>query len=223
MPTCNSIALIFFSRSATAEAKNKLWLRGEGIRKNQLLAKALINQTKQVIERSGLDVFHFDETNQAGKTFGEKLANAYASVFGRGYAAAICVGNDTPQLNMVNWQEVIFALANGQNVIGPNCRKGAYLIGITKDSFDKEQFQFLSWQTASLQSELIEYCKTPILLDQYYDLNNWKDILSVAEMIGSFRRFIHSIIGAVWVLIEEFTSIFVHIRGIKNLRAPPSF
>ena len=186
----NNIALIFFSRKQVDEAKHKSWFREHS--KNHELASLLIDRAHSTVLNSGIPMYHFHEGNQKGNTFGERIANAYQEIFDLGYERVISVGNDCPELNNLNWQEISDDLAKGKSVLGPDTRGGAYLIGIHKTSFDKVLFENLSWQKNTLYKELVSFCKnTTILteLEQYRDINSIYDIQIITNTKKSFDKF----------------------------------
>ena len=217
------VALIFFSRSAGIEAQHKRWLSSSVKAKNQLLADMLIARSGRAIASSPFDIFYFDEYNQRGDSFGDKIAYAFSKVFAKGYSAAVCVGNDTPELHKVDWSSVNDALQNGRNVLGPNHRNGAYLIGLTADSFDKGLFSSLRWQTDRIYQDLNDYSGDTLVLPQMADLNCWADVLAIFPLIRSFKRFVISLVQSPWQI--RYCSILTCFRidGIKLLRAPPSY
>ena len=191
------IALLYFSRNAAAEGRAKAWFSGNSAKKNSALASSLIHQSSRVLQQTGFPLFHYHEGNQKGKTFGERIANAHEEVFSLGYEAIITVGNDSPEIGNTNWHEVGSQLASGKCVIGPSLRGGAYLIGITKDAFEKEQFQNLPWQTSQLFDALFQFChlqeETPFLLETLRDINSWHDLKKVLKsslITTSFKRLI---------------------------------
>lgn len=157
MQLSSSTALIFFSRSAAAEAVSKPWLGTGRKRQNHAVARLLIAQAKASIQGSGLEIIAYDERLQRGKTFGERLANAFADVFARGYKAAIAVGNDSPQLGKTDWAALRAALESGQTILGPTHRGGAYLIGLQADEFDEAAMAALPWQSAATYKALHAY------------------------------------------------------------------
>ncbi len=148
MQPSTTIALILFSRSAAAEAVSKHWLGTGRKRQNHAVARLLIAQAKACVQSSGFEPIIYDERMQRGKTFGERLANAFADVFARGFKAAIAVGNDSPQLGQTDWTALSQALASGQTVLGPTRRGGAYLIGLQADGFDATAIATLPWQSS---------------------------------------------------------------------------
>jgi uncharacterized protein len=175
-------ALILFSRSVAAEAASKHWLGAGRKRQNQAVARLLISQAKACVETAGFETIVYDERLQRGKTFGERLANAFADVFARGFKAAIAVGNDSPQLGQTDWAALGQALASGHNVLGPTRRGGAYLIGLQAEGFDSEAIANLPWQSDNTYNALHDLlvgpckrepvCTLPIL----HDLNTSDDL-----------------------------------------------
>lgn len=224
------IALLFFSRNASAEGRKKAWFSaGEGGR-NKTLATSLIAQTHQVLIKTGLPIFHIHEGLQHGETFGQRLANAYQSVFDLGYYGVIAVGNDTPGIDLIDWQELSTQLKGGHCIIGPTYRRGAYLIGITADLFDKRAFQELPWCSRGLFQALVQFCSgisTPFILSRLRDINRRSDLtrlLTDANLNGRFISIIRNLLFPTAAINGELN---YHLRssqyllGHAHFRAPP--
>ncbi len=175
----NQIALLFFSRNAKEESRKKTWFASANRQGNTAIANALITRSSDFLKKSGLPVFHFHEGNQRGNNFGERFANAYQDVFDKGYSGVIAIGNDSPEIANIDLQGVSQALLSGKTVLGASIRGGAYLIGLTRDSFNKSEFQNLPWQTGKLFSALrktIGVNQTPVILETLRDINSLYDL-----------------------------------------------
>jgi glycosyltransferase A (GT-A) superfamily protein (DUF2064 family) len=226
----SDIAILFFSRSAKEEAMAKNWLKNKDSSANELIAQHLIDHSKLAIQKSGLPVFSFDSSRQIGSNFGERLANAFEQVFNNGYDAVISVGNDSPQLNEINWAEIIKALQSGQNVLGPSNRGGAYLIGMTKKAFRYNEFIHLPWKKSHLFNALNNFLKkndvTVKLLPKYRDINSWYDLILLRDELSQnpLLKLLRN-----WIFSNDSYPFSDEVRIIKNspilhfgLRAPPA-
>jgi glycosyltransferase A (GT-A) superfamily protein (DUF2064 family) len=226
----SDIAILFFSRSAKEEAMAKNWLKNKDSSANELIAQHLIDHSKLAIQKSGLPVFSFDSSRQIGSNFGERLANAFEQVFNNGYDAVISVGNDSPQLNEINWAEIIKALQSGQNVLGPSNRGGAYLIGMTKKAFRYYGFIHLPWKKSHLFNALNNFLKkndvAVKLLPKYRDINSWYDLILLRNELSQnpLLKLLRN-----WIFSNDFYPFSDEVRIIKNfpihhfgLRAPPA-
>lgn len=225
------IALLFFSRSAAAEGREKAWFSVGTSTKNQTLAASLVRHTHQVLKQSGLPVFHFHEGNQCGQTFGERLANAYQQIFDLGYEGVIAVGNDTPELDRIDWKELCAALAAGECLIGPTFRQGAYLIGITADAFDQQDFAALPWQSGRLLQRLIHFCTTskvkPVLLTTLRDVNTRADLKKLTKNalvdhpLGILIRQLLTAVKEILIKRSIALRLSLYLLGHAHFRAPP--
>lgn len=228
----SKIALLFFSRTAQKEAAVKHWLGANKQQKNKKIATQLIEQTEQFLHQLQLPVFVFNEDNQKGNTFGERFSNAYQEIFNLGYDAVISVGNDSPELTSVNWNQAINQLQQNQCVLGPSFNGGAYFVGITKTAFNKKQFEQLPWQRSELFSALFSYCEKASLtqvglLQKLHDLNTLNDVFKlikegkIKKIIAFLRALILSLHSFIIVLNQAIKEIY--IAQHKQLRAPPYF
>ena len=221
-------AILFFSRSGTAEAVSKHWLGKESERKNVFIANQLIAHTKAVLAATGLPVYHFDEKKQEGKAFGSRLANAFASLFDSGYDYVICVGNDSPGIIELDWQSIESEAQSGQLILGPDYRGGAYLIGLPRELFAAAAFAGLPWKTPDLFLALQKLGDDKVfLLVNLTDLNDASDLARYASDAFGYRPlqpllrlFFFSSKGFRFGYLQNLNpSIFLSEIG---LRAPPS-
>lgn len=225
------IALLFFSRNATLEGCRKAWFSAGSREKNRRLAASFIHHTHRTLQRTDLPVFHYHEGNQSGETFGEKLANAFQEIFQQGYHGVIAVGNDTPGIDRVDWQQLSDQLMSGRCIIGPNFRRGAYLIGITAEVFDRERFQQLPWQSARLLEALVAFCRksdqTPLLLHKLRDANTADDLKQLVRELLLSSRLKKTLLLLLSATVQGFLKAIEDFRrqlfllGRAHFRAPP--
>jgi len=175
-------------------------------------------------------VLHFDENNQKGQHFGEKIANAFESAFELGFDSVITVGNDCLDLPQVDFTQITRTLNQGRNVLGPTFRKGAYLIGLRKQDFDKERFQNLTWQSTGLKVDLFSYFddqSSPIeVLETYRDANNLGDLKQLLRSLRNRASILRNLKNFIAFELQTLTftvRTFVQQRffNFENLRAPP--
>jgi|AntRauTorckE6833_2_1112554.scaffolds.fasta_scaffold03283_1 glycosyltransferase A (GT-A) superfamily protein (DUF2064 family) len=154
-------AVLYFTLSPEAEARKKRFTSVHNFHTNVTVAELLRDHTGRQIERSGLPFFLFDEQNQTGETFGEKIVHAFKDVFDKGYDNVIAVGSDTPQLKSRHLTEASEVLANDSAsiVLGPSVDGGSWLMGFTRDAFSPESFVSLPWNSSNLLSSILEQCE----------------------------------------------------------------
>lgn len=165
-------AILFFSRSAHAEAVEKVY--GSG--RDQHIAAALIERTRRTVRHTGFPVFEVDERQQRGQSFGQRLAHAVSRVYDAGYERVIIIGNDCPTLTPAHLRRAAAALAAGQQVIGTDHRGGAYLIGLQRQQFEACAFAELAWQTERLTQELLPLLGEVTVFGQLRDINRTSDL-----------------------------------------------
>jgi len=223
-------AILFFSRSAKLEAQHKKWIKNAD--KNYGLAQLLVNSSYSYLKTLDQPVYFFDEALQSGNSFGEKLSNAFETLYNKGYDSVISVGNDFCEWQSLNWTEVLANLKNQKAVIGPNQRGGAYLIGIPKAQFRRNSFKDLSWQSGELYEELrhaLTIHKTPTELGRKRDINSSFDVLLLLKSLrksGKLTAF-HRILAQILLAYKDLNNSFqLHYRSKQvirfgSLRAPP--
>lgn len=232
-------AILFFSRTARAEARHKQLFRDTA--RNQATLEALIARTRRVIQNSDLPVFWVKEDQQRGNSFGGRLYHAAQSVIERGYEQLIIVGNDSPQLAATDLTKAKKALDQGRAVIGANRRGGTYLIGVQARQLTAE-FQALPWQTDRLADSLEAFLvdqqsalplftlnrrggrqpKTVIHLRGLSDFNLATELAGLKMLSRGFRQLAAVFNVGVDILITEiqcFKSIYC--QSLLRLRGPP--
>lgn len=140
------------------------------------MAQTLLNRTERTLARTGLPVLRSDEASQRGITFGERLANAVSDAFDRGYARVIVVGNDCASLRTSHLRAAARMLASGQQVLGPDRRGGAWLIGLQRNGFQKTDFANLRWESAEVYAGLAELLPGIACLTSLHDVNSLGDL-----------------------------------------------
>ncbi|TLP80774.1 DUF2064 domain-containing protein [Maribacter sp. ACAM166] len=224
MSSLSATAILVFTNSAKEELVNK------SIPKGEQLFNTLTKTTLLKAKNTGLPIFHFTEKDQVGFTFGERFANAIATVFEKGFDNIITIGNDTPQLRTQHLKKAALQLALGKTVIGPAVDGGIYLLGLQKVNFNIHAFKNLPWQRFSLfncistwfQRESSEIIKLPV----FQDLDNEKDLKSLLNHLRSFSfsivELIISLLGnknAKYHQLREFPDLFPN-RSMYNKGSP---
>lgn len=197
---------------------------------NQQLHTALYNKTIQIVEATGLPFFIVDKTKQAGKGFGENLADAIDSVFNRNYSAVITIGNDSPQLSTATLLDAAKKVNLQQLVLGPDRNGGIYLLGITSKLFKAKSISTIPWQTKNVFASLLQYQDSigndsailPILSD-FNKLSDYYFFKNILRPLHGFIKLITTIITGETIRTFLICSCIYRFRflTIKQLRAPP--
>jgi len=84
---------------------------------------------------------------QRGEGLGERMANALEDAFSRGAASAVLFGGDAPELTAGIIGRAGEALSRGEAgaVLGQAADGGYYMIGFTREAFDREAFADIPW------------------------------------------------------------------------------
>ncbi len=170
-------AILFFSYSAEKQAEEKQY----GLENAApVFSKALISNCRNQLYQTNLPVYEYNENNQIGNSFGERLANSIAAVFEEGADNVIVVGNDTPELTAIKILEVRDLLHSEPMVVGPTQRGGVYTIGINKLVFDRERFKNIKWNLRTVYKELQAYgqsAQLPVL----NEIHHYKDFVATMQ------------------------------------------
>lgn len=188
-------AILIFARSSEEE------LRHKKIRKGHLLFDTLTQHTLKEVQKTDLPFYHFSETQQEGRSFGERFANAIQHVFDKGYDRIITIGNDSPHLTHLHIEKATIALRNQRMVIGPSSDGGFYLMGLHRQDFQKETFQNLSWQTATIRQEVMELIlpkeQKALALPQLLDIDSLWDVMTLTRQPLALSKKLGAIIRSI--------------------------
>lgn len=173
--------ILYFTRSAQEEARAKKIYRSGSFAQNRAIADKLINHTYRQIKASKLPVKVFDTDNQVGHSFGERLANAFETLYSEGYDNVISVGNDCVALSSDDIKYAANRLNDVSLIAGPALDGGAWLLGINQSAFHKKAFCNLSWETGHFLYDLIDYSQKyahkPELLKQLADIDYEEELV----------------------------------------------
>lgn len=233
MPKDSNLAILFFSRSAKTEGIKKNFIR-DSKQKNTQLARSLIKHTRDQIQQSGFPVFEINEKLQTGSSFGERIENAFKNIFDKGFNYVIAVGNDTPQLRHAHLITAADRLLSAENdiVLGPAKDGGTWLMGYSREAFNRHSLQELPWKSPSLLSAILEISGKQFsisLLERFSDIDNYTSLESFVErnkfvaFLLKLIRYIRGILASLytnlnWVFADTHT---YNLYSSPLLRAPP--
>ncbi len=113
---------------------------------------------------------------QKGSDLGERIHNAFRSVFASSHDPAVVIGTDHPTLPDAFVREAFFCLKDSRidSVIGPAEDGGYYLLGLRETLAD--YFQGISWSTGQVFDETLWHIKrnnkTIRQLPKWYDVDD---------------------------------------------------
>lgn len=226
MKTTTPVGIVFFSFSPKAETRRKSWLGNRNHYSNAQLAHKLYANTAAVLQSSGLDVLVFDEHNQKGNSFGQRITNATQDAFKLGYQHLIIVGSDCPEIGTVDFNSIAQQLLQGTPVVGGTGKGGAYLIGISQDQFNAKAFESLRWKSDFTFGDLQHFFKNKAAsLPNLADLNNITDLIAAIRLeFNAWSIWLKCLIDGLFIRRPSPQLIRVSSRSQDALsrRGPPS-
>lgn len=218
-------ALLFFSRTASVEALHKQLLPKK---RNLKITQELINSALHKAKNTGLPYFFIDETIQIGHSFGEKLSHGFETIFEKGFTNVIAIGNDCLQLDASLIKEADFLLQQHSTVIGPAKNGGIYLMGLNKNSFSKELFLNIRWQTPHVCNDFFGFADAGSVyqLPKLDDVNTRADLKKTVKALSAFHYLKKLFSSFLASLDVYFSTITVQIKCSRHLfsqelRGPP--
>lgn len=159
--------------------------KASNLNKNVFIAFSPPNKKNRL-----MDMIH-DETNlieQVGETLGDKMFNAFLTVFERGFDSAVMIGTDSPTFPPESIKAAFDALElNHDIVIGKTDDGGFYLVGMKKAN--KGVFESVTWSSENTFYEFREnIAKQGLSIDEvesWYDVDEPKD---VKRLVNEFSQ-----------------------------------
>lgn len=115
---------------------------------------------------------------QVGTTIGEKMSNAFFSVFSRGTEKAVLIGTDIPEITADTARVAFDGLNETDVVLGPAADGGYYLLGLRKP--EPRLFRYIDWSTNVVLTQTIDRIKELrleySLLETLSDVDTFDDI-----------------------------------------------
>lgn len=115
---------------------------------------------------------------QIGNDLGERIKNAFSSMFHLGYHSTVVIGTDSPDLPSDFIHEAFQLLGSADAVFGPSEDGGYYLLGLK--SLHEELFTDIAWSTESVLRASIDRAAesglTVKLLPTWYDVDIYVDL-----------------------------------------------
>ena len=111
---------------------------------------------------------------QAGDDLGERMKNAFKTVFSQGFRSALLIGSDSPDLPNQIIDEALISLKDHDVVLGPSYDGGYYLIGFRADAFLPQVFDGIVWSTPEVFKQTLDVLKKTN--PRFHILPKWRDI-----------------------------------------------
>ena len=127
----------------------------------------------------------YDYMPQKGKDLGERMKNAFTTVYSEGFLKAVLIGSDIPDLNYTVLNEA-YKSDDHDAVIGPASDGGYYLIGFKNQSFLPDIFEGIEWGTGAVFKKTIDILKKNNRRVRI--LPEWQDIDRVEDLRALFNR-----------------------------------
>lgn len=99
---------------------------------------------------------HYFKEVQQGSDLGERMTNAFASIFRKGYDQAVIIGTDCPDLSAGIIMDAFAYLQVHDVVIGPAEDGGYYLLGMKE--LHQGLFEDVRWSTGTVLHDTISKC-----------------------------------------------------------------
>lgn len=123
---------------------------------------------------------------QKGTNLGERLQNAFITMFKKGYQQVIALASDSPDLPVEILQNAVSSLQTNKAVIGPASDGGYYLIGFSNDFFTTEFFVDIPWSSESVFHDTLLRIESKT--NQNHILPEWEDIDTMSDLQEFYEK-----------------------------------
>lgn len=221
----NKIAILIFADDCDVEASKKNFSRRGGSKTNGQISAMLTSAAQKLAYQAGYPVFRIGSDQQHGANFGEKITNAFDTVFKKGYEKVIAIGNDCLGLSLSLLKRAADQLSINDFVYGRASDGGCFLIGLTKSTFDKKKLTALPWQTTSLYEAILEHSrpgKVSQLLPVLHDCDQEADVYKNSSSASLAAVILNIINWPIKQLVQKSNPYNAGcVITLLLLRAPP--
>jgi len=120
---------------------------------------------------------------QIGDNLGERMKNAFRTVFSQHLGSALLIGSDSPDLPSQIIDEALTSLRDHDAVVGPSYDGGYYLIGFRADTFLPQVFDRIPWSTSEVFLQTTDVLKKAghrvHVLPVWRDVDTFDDLKSL--------------------------------------------
>ena len=225
----NKTAVILFANLPEFEARAKSFSAYSSQKATRQISQVLTQHFYQLAQQSSADTFLIDSYHQQGKSFAERITNAFDATYAKGYENVICIGNDCPSLTLNLLEKTINEVERNKIVLGPTKDGGAYLIAIPKNQFNASAFTQVKWQSTQTynnlknlyQSVKADILETEILID----IDQPEDILNVDDRTYIIKLIAQLIINFAYKFIQNVFQLKLDANKVdaSSLKGPPAF
>jgi rSAM/selenodomain-associated transferase 1 len=126
----------------------------------------------------------FSYTPQQGGDIGERMENAFRLCFAKGFATALLIGSDFPDLTAPAVEEAFDALEKGCDaVVGPALDGGYYLVGFHAATFEPGVFRKMTWGKDNVCEETLKRLQARgrrvHLAQEWQDIDTGEDLAAL--------------------------------------------
>lgn len=123
---------------------------------------------------------------QKGKNLGQRMRNAFLTVFASDVGQSVLLGSDFPDLDTGIVDEAFTLLKKKHVVVGPALDGGYYLIGFQKAAFKGDVFSGIEWGTEHVFQQTLRQIRDTGLSSRV--LPAWQDIDTHEDLSAFYHR-----------------------------------
>jgi rSAM/selenodomain-associated transferase 1 len=122
---------------------------------------------------------------QDGKDLGERMRQAFQTLFARGFGNIVLIGSDLPPIPLQTFSAAYASLGAGRDIVlGPSEDGGYYLVGISRLVADI--FEGIHWSRSDVLDRTLEKINRASL--SYEILAPWRDIDTPEDLVRVYTE-----------------------------------
>ncbi|MFM1932965.1 MAG: hypothetical protein RL226_2268 [Bacteroidota bacterium] len=221
-------AIVVFANNTLADARKKRLLPQAQLHSNVRLVEALKKRSILLAQSTGFPVFVIDAHQQRGNTFAERLLNAYADTFAKGFEKVVLIGTDhTSSTELLKDNCQLFDQSSAHAAFAPDMRGGSWFMAYSKEGFAMADFNAVPWHSSAVLAALIAQVANSFVIDTPIpDLNESTDVQWVLRRWReSFFRHISKLLSGFFIYFISNANVGLIIINLhacnKHFRGPP--
>jgi len=123
---------------------------------------------------------------QTGADLGERQASLFSACFEMGYSKVCVLASDSPDIPDENITSAFNTLLTSDCVIGPSPDGGYYLIGFTKEGFNRDPFLDMEWSHRGVTGEIER--RLDIQGIEWKEIGTWQDVDDIGDLKDLISR-----------------------------------
>ena len=149
---------------------------------------------------------------QEGADLGERMSNAFKTLFDKSYKKISIIGSDFPQISVEAIKQTFNFLDTVECVLGPTLDGGYYLIGLNQHK--ESIFKDIEWSTEKVFQQTLQKAKLNNIsvecLREQYDVDTVKEVKQLYLDLQKMDTSLINFPANVWQFLQTNKNIYLY-------------